>query len=326
MKRILSAAIIVSVASLALAADKVDIKPLWNPGQYVQTVDVSMDQSTEVGPQKSQQHIEALVVSQLDVQPGEGGQGKQVTMTVKRVRQALKGGPRGDVSFDSMEMAGAVEPAFAPIAAMIDMPLVITLDEQGKVLKVAGMDAVWEKLAKTNPQMAAAGQEMKDQMGRQMFDQMQAIKTFPQQPLAKGESWKGQTDMPTPILGVVQLQQVFTVEDIRTGTAGREATVQYSGSFEKDDAETQPATQPAGAKVNHARVQQDGQMIYDEGMGAFRKTKTNQTGTLSATLDGPDGKPMQFDMQQKGTVTTSLEKGAYKAPTTAATAPATKPS
>ncbi len=170
MKRsLLSVSLLLCVACSALAQDKITLKLKYLPGTYVTTMKTSQEQQI-TGPQKITQTVSMTMVMEMTVDKASDN-GQQIHVTYKRVAQAIKGGPV-EMAYDSADKKGGDEKnPMAILGNMVDAAIDVTLDADGKVTKVKGMNEIFDKMAKDNPMMGA---QMKKSMGdktvTEMFD------------------------------------------------------------------------------------------------------------------------------------------------------------
>ncbi len=205
----LTALLVLSTASAAFGADeKIEIKVKYAPGTYVSTLKMDVNRTTSMSSGRSVTHdISMMFVMEATIdKPGPKDQ--KVRITYKRIKQSVDSGLIA-VSFDSEDPQDMASPIAGFYMAMLDKTLHVTLDSEGKVTEVTGIEEIWSEIAKRNPRLVPPVGNMKRQFGdqiKQMFGQIE--KVLPKKPVAKGDTWVLDTKQQAlPGLGEMSLER-----------------------------------------------------------------------------------------------------------------------
>jgi hypothetical protein len=334
MRKIVWAAVgLVMLAEAAFGqSEKIAITWGYEPGTYVMTVKMDMDQVTTMSTgQVTNQKIQMMMVMELEA-GAKDAQGAQVlTTTFKRASQSLTGGPIS-MAYDSANPQGG-NPMFASLyRAMLDKPIQMKLNKDGKVTDLSGLDAIWDAMAAENPSMALMAKNMKEQMGDTYLSQMMDLgrRMAPSSPVAVGDSWESDQPLNLPMIGPIQVKQTCTLKRVKDSPQGPVAVIAFNSTMETKEPKSVDTGAPGETTIDKVQIVQTGtiEMAVNGGMvlSGLSDQKTTMRMTMGGAPQPPEAntpaQPMTMEMQQSGTVETTTRKGKYKPP---ATAPTTRP-
>jgi len=329
---VIVAVLLVSAAGAFAAGEKITLKPKYLPDTYLTTMTTDMNIVTEMAPGQSiDQDMKMVMVMETTVDKPDA-KGQMMHVTYKRVKQSVTS-PFMIMLFDSEDPDGQSSPMASTWKAMLDKTLHVTLDPKGKVIEITGMEKMWDEMARGNPAMAPMVNNMKKQFGDKMIKDMfgQAEKMMPKKPVARGETWIVDIDVPMPMMGQgTKLRQKCTLKAIEITPAGKVAVVGFVGKFSSDQAATAPSSQPADPlpmKFTKMDMDQSGTMRVHLDNTIRTDTTTKMTGDMAMSVHAPDragqGQETQMKIKLRGAVKMTVVPGKYKKPTTR---PATAPS
>ena len=304
MKRsLLSVSLLLCVACSALAQDKITLKLKYLPGTYVTTMKTSQEQQI-TGPQKITQTVSMTMVMEMTVDKASDN-GQQIHVTYKRIAQAIKGGPV-EMAYDSADKKGGDEKnPMAILGNMVDAAIDVTLDADGKVTKVKGMNEIFDKMAKDNPMM---GDQMKKSMGdktvTEMFDG--ARRNLPDKPVAVGDKWECTQKVDSPMGGAMDIKTVYTLKKIESADGHKVAIIDVAGGTSvKDAGDKKPDDDATKPKLD---IQQTGTMKVNVETG--QATESNIDQDMSMDMKVGD---TTMSVKSKGKINMTTKEGKYEA-------------
>ena len=331
MRKAIPAVLVVALlASASPAADKIDLKQKFPAGTYVMTTEGDMKQDMNMGPAGTmRQNIKMLMALEMTAEKPAEDKTQVLHISYKRLKMSVTGGPMG-LSFDSERPPVAGEET-SPVSAMmwqILKPLLgakldITIDGQGKAVKMSGMDKLWGEMAEANPAAAPMMASMKKSFGDETMKMMlwEMAGPLPKQPVAVGEKWTTNKALVVPMLGNMTMEQECTLKEVRKTSAGRIAKIGFVGKFSKgkpkpgDNAATTPMT------ISKMAGQQTGTMRFNVDTGMVAEIVTDQKMAMEMVPAGQEGAAPAMTMKQDGRTRMTLTEGKYK-PSAAGKAPA----
>ncbi len=149
------------------------------------------------------------------------------TMTAKVTYRAVtmkQDGPMGKTDYDSDNPPDKVPAAAKGAAALVGETVVIDFSPDGRVTRVVGMDALFEKVMKETelpegPTKEMLKEQLKKQFGdkamRESMEQLTAI--YPDKPVAVGDSWvrKAKVSKGFPM----GIESTYTLKGLKDGVA-----------------------------------------------------------------------------------------------------------
>ena len=307
-RNILTAAVLLCTALFAHAQDKVSFQFKYVPGTYVTTVKMQSDQQI-TGPQQMNQKMTMTMAMEMVVdKPTATGQ--QLHITYRRIQQAVKGGPV-EMSYDSADKAEKTDEKnpLAVLGGLVDAAIDVTLDADGKVTKVKGMNEIWDKMAQDNP--AAAGQ-MKKSMGEKMLTEQlsQSARQLPTKPVAVGDSWDYSQKQDLPMGGTLDMKTTCTLKKIEQSGDHKVAVIDMTGGTAKVNADTEkkPADDATAQKLK-MDLQQTGTMKVNIATGQTEESNVLQDMSMNMAMG-----EMTMSVKGKTKISTTMKEGKYQAP------------
>ena len=309
-----SLALLIAAAAAGCSADRgkrkdssgseprVRLQMRYPPGRYsmVRTMDLSMQVETKLEDKEQRQEMKmqmALELS-LDVKAPDAAGVTVVTMGFDRIKQDVDGGPI-KLSFDTKDKASlASHPVARFYGQLLGAKLVMRLDQNGKPLGVAGMDALWDRIAAADPTIARQAPQLKEQFNDKAMSGMisQEMALFPNQPVGVGGVWHAQPSLPVPMLGPTDCKYECELTKLEDTPKGKTATIEtYALMTGKSG---QPTVGPMGARIDTADMEFTGTMKLNAATGLMQHYAVDVEGSLSVTA-GPD--------KQQTTTTTKID-------------------
>lgn len=330
MKRMTVIATVVLVMAVgAFGADqKIALKVKYVPGTYLVTIKSKMRMTNNemASSQGISQDIESVYIAETTVDEPDPNKHQKMHITYKRIKTSINSG-FVQMSFDSAYPDQQTPPFASAYKVMLDKTIHVTLDAEGNVIKVTGMEKMWDELVRANPAMSGMVNNLKEQLGNKMVEQMfgQARKMFPGEPVAKGESWTVDIDTPIPMMGPVKSNQKCTLKAIESTAAGKVAVIDFTGKMRSDGSTTAPGARPTSSlpmKFTKMNTDQSGTMRVHLDNTIHTDSKVKIAADMVMSVRGP-GEPasgeqnaMNIKMKMRGTLETTVVPGKYKAPTT----------
>jgi len=322
MRKVIPAVLVVALAaSASLAADKITLKQQYPAGTYVMTTESDMKQDMNMGPAGAmKQNVKMLMAMEMTAEKPAKDKTQVLHISYKRIKMSVTGGPMG-LSFDS-ERPPVAGDETSPVSAMMWQmlkPLLgakfdITIDGEGKPVKITGMDRLWEEMAGANPAAAPMMANMKKSFGDETMKMMfsQIAGQLPKAPVAVGEKWKTNQVLPVPMLGNMTIEQECTLKEVRKTSAGRIARIDFVGKFSKGKPKAGANAAPMGITISKMAGQQTGTMRFNVDTGMFTEMVVDQKMTMEMVPPGQEGAAPAMTMKQDGRTRTTFTKGKYK--------------
>ncbi|KKL41718.1 hypothetical protein LCGC14_2367510, partial [marine sediment metagenome] len=212
--------------------EKITFKHWAVPGRYLMTMKMNMNQDITVdgAVQPRQRMLQEMTMLLVVGRPDAEGL-RTIDMSYERMQQTTTMGEM-KVSFDSNLPVGKQDLRLATaLAPMLKVKIRVVLDAAGKVVKVSGIDKLWDDLVKSNPAMAPMAEQMKKQMGNLLVKQLIAKgqELLPAAGVRVGESWETSGKMTIPFVGPVNVVQQCKLKSVAKTKAGRIAYIDYKG-------------------------------------------------------------------------------------------------
>lgn len=296
---------------------RIELKVKYPPGTYQTTM--AMDSTTAMTMADLGQEPRLVSMSMLMEmrmvygRPGADGR-QEVTMTYTRIRQSTQAGGR-EMLYDSNnpeEQSSPLAPMYKP---MLGAQFVAVIDADGKLVSLKGVDELFEKMAKENPAIAPLMNQFKKSLNmRELFDL--GSKFLPAQPVAIGETFEKQADLPVPMFGTLAITYHGRLLSVQKTPAGRIAIIDFSGKAVKAPAASQPAaSSPAASEpgeptspFEQARLtlNQTGQQIFNVDKGMVQEATMIQAADVESPITAGDRQgTMTMSMKQTVKLTTT---------------------
>jgi len=171
-------------------------------------------------------------------------------------------------------VAAMVAPLFQ---SMINKPIVVTMDPQGKAVSVKIPDDVKESIAKT-----PGGAQLASMLSDEGMKNLMQMGTLPDKPVRPGDTWNRTTTMKNPMLG-----------DMTIETTWRYVGTEQRGGKELEKIASQIKMQFGEGKEGKARItaqDNQGTIYFDNQKGDLVESTTDSKMTIQVSVQG-----QQFD-------------------------------
>ena len=266
---------------------RVQLQMRYPPGRYsmVRTTDLSMQVETKLADKEQRQaiNVQMSLELSLDVKATDAKGVTVVTMRFVRIKQEVDGGPI-TMSFDTNDRASLTgHPVARFYAELLGVTLVMRLDGNGKPLGVTGIDALWERMGRSDPAIARAAGQLKQQFSEQVMSDMisQEMALFPTEPVGVGGIWHVRTPLPMPMLGRMDCTYECELTKLDETPGGKTATIETYATLTGKSG--QPAVGPIGARIDAVDMEFTGSMKLDATTGLLAQCTVDVTGSLSVT-------------------------------------------
>lgn len=139
--------------------------------------------------------------------------------------------PEGKTAFDTDDPPAEDElPQIWALRIHIGYPLTVTLDKDGRAVRVDGYDAMWEKFFKENdtPEARKKGETLKKERPARLFAvQCQNTGLTAPAPVAVGETWQTESDSYMWPWGEITYTAFNTLERVEMRDGRQVATIKY---------------------------------------------------------------------------------------------------
>jgi hypothetical protein len=198
----------------------------------------------------------------------------------ERVRMSIQAGPGVKSEYDSASdkkpegIAAMVAPLFQ---SMIDKPIVVTMDPQGKAVSVKIPDDVKESIAKT-----PGGAQMASMLSDEGMKNLMQMATFPEKPVRPGDTWNRATTVKNPMLGDMTVETTWRY--VGTEQRGGKELVKITSQIKMQFGEGKEGKAKITAQDNH------GTIYFDNQQGFLVENATDSKMTIQVSVQG-----QQFD-------------------------------
>jgi len=294
-----------------MAQDKITLKVNYEPGTYLLT-SKTQTATSMTGDMKMSSSMIMTMITEMEVAKADDKGNREVKSSFKQIKMEQTVG-NTTCNYDSaIGDNGKIGPIGNAFGAMIGKTITLTLDSKGGACNIRGVEEMVAAMMKNSGLPASAEAALKNQFGQKMVEEtFSNLQAFPDKPVAKGDTWDIIKKMELKVVGATDFKQTNTLKDVKN----KNAIIAFTGTLKKPKTTT---SGPAGqtATIQDLSITQNGtsQVIIDTGM--VKQTDMAQRGSFTVIAgEGDSKKEMKFTLDTVGTVT--IEKGMYKAPTTA---------
>ncbi len=220
--RILSLSALAGLGMLASCkggSDTIDLKLKLQPGaQYIYTTDNRMSMEQTMMGQALKTTNNMMMQATYDVAAAEGN-GRKLTVTYDRITLETSM-PMGQIKYDS-DNPQASDPALGSLGEMLHKPFSMTVNEQGEIQKIDGLDAIVNSIGDTT---TPAGTATRGQMAKMFNDtamkgmMQQALNIFPDKPVKPGDTWKKAVDLNLSAIAM-KMDNTYKLTSVSNGIA-----------------------------------------------------------------------------------------------------------
>ncbi len=324
MKRVIPiVTILLSVAALVVADppaaeesdEKVSLRMIPEAGSYVMAMRTESSQvmSSPAMPAPQRGGERMTMTMRMDVsEPNEEGE-RTMAVTFARIENVMRQGNRVVARFDSNDPPDEQDPGMAKgFRPLLGAELVFTLDADGEVTEVDGVDALWEAYAKEFEGMPMADEVMK-QIKQAFGDEALAKmvrpgqQVIPKEPVGEGHTWKLEQQLPVPFVGKMTVRTTNRLESIENREGRKVATINVQGDFSADEPEKEEGVM--GLNVESAEGDQTGTYVMDLDSGLVLEMDMSQDLTLKATMTDPrTGEETTMTLEQRSEMSATMSR------------------
>jgi hypothetical protein len=141
------------------------------------------------------------------------------TVILKVVALAVKSSGLQEMEWDSeKDKEAPADPQASMLSKMLGQTFMLKMNPGGKVVDVKGMDKVLEAMLKDQgPEAAVVGAQLKQMFNDDSYKSMmqQMTPQLPEQPVAKGDSWKNDFALKFPMMGSFKFDITSKLVDLK---------------------------------------------------------------------------------------------------------------
>lgn len=297
---------------------RIAIKQAYRPGTFAIVMKSDVDQTIQISGRTQQtKTAQEMHAKMVVAKPDAKG---ITTVTITYTRMKVSNPPMVNVDTadpDSLKNS----PVGSIYAGLLQAKIVMTVDKDGKVVKVTGLEEMWDNMARTEPRLAPVLNNIKKQMGNQMVKDLvgSGKDMLPAKPVGPGAIWHTKATRTVPLVGAAQTD----VECELVGVKGTTAQIHYVGTLKSAGGKAVEMGPGVTMTISNMDLTMDGQMQVHPVTGLVRKNTVKQKGTIQMSLKPPNGQAINMTSNLEGTTTTTttpLKPGAAEV-----TPPAPKP-
>jgi hypothetical protein len=306
---------------VCLAQEKVSLKIAPKAGVYINSVQTDLENKTTVdGAEQPGQTMSMLMEMKMTIKEPDASGVRDIVAQYTRIKQSMKAGAM-TMSYDSDAKDNAGNEMDAMFRPLLDAPLNIKMDRDGKITEVKGLNEMWDKLAKSSTMMGPMVASMKQMINNESMatDMDLGRSLLPANPVAQGDTYTAKPELVLPFVGKIQGDLEGKVVSLKQAAAGPEAELAIKLTMNQKT----PMTTTMGAAklvLNEVKVVQDGTVKYDPALGNIASQDFKQQMEMKMSTDVPamdkSGKVVTktavMTVQTKGTVTAKLTKETAK--------------
>ncbi|MBS3733297.1 MAG: hypothetical protein KGY99_00025 [Phycisphaerae bacterium] len=294
------------------ADEKVSLKIAPKPGLYELVAKNDVDQTLDIvgGPTQRSANTTTMTM-RMDVSKPDEDEQQTMQLTFTRFAQVNRQGNRVVMKYDSADPPKQQNPqmkkAFGPL---LDATLTFTVSADGEVVKIAGLDELWEAYEKQfgdNPQGKQIMAQLKQSFGNEALRKMMqpGQEALPDEPVAVSESWEARQEVAAPFVGKMSVSTTAQLAEIEKRDGHTMAIVDIQGNFERD--ETDDGGQaPEGVTFKTLEGTQNGQIVVDTEVGIAVEMSMTQDMAAEASVRDPSGNPHKMTISQKTVMSSSM--------------------
>jgi hypothetical protein len=304
--------ILACVAAPLAAADlPLEFKQRWIAGkQYFFTTQTSQQSTISFGPQTMEQAMAMTMEMSVKVQAHEDGKRKRLTTTNDRVTMDMTMNEQ-KMSYDSAKPDAGTDPLGMgkTMGRMIGKELKTLTNEKDEISEIENYDEYMKAITEGG---APAGMDMSKMFSRDGLLQtmkQHSLQSFPDHPVAVGESWPFTYQLKLPQVGSVKIKGTYTYKGLVDRGGVSCAEVQTDGVLAMDLGEAEaaggnPAVAALGMKVTNGSLK--GPLWFDVKLGMVRDAELVQEMTMS--MKNPADPTVEIVVPMKQKITTTLTK------------------
>lgn len=266
--------------------------------------ETDMEMKIEVDGRTIPNHSTQTQYQNITVKPIASDGSQQINVEVKRIvmKQMING---QKIEFDSADDKAQFSP-FKILGIMVGLKVTISLDQDGKITKMEGLDEFLEQHAQNIPKQAfeMLKRQFSDKSLAKMFDILR--ETMPQQPVAVGEQWKSESVSEILVIGKVKTEQTNTLKEIQSVDGTELATIVSQSRIKSDSPqEMEMAATKMTLKSTDVDSESTIQMEMKTGLVVSNITQINmkiETETIN------NNKTLQQTMTGKGKTTMTITR------------------
>lgn len=284
---------VLTCTTAVLADDPVTIKPKYQPGQYLTTVQMDNKSVTKVGGQDIATDTKQTMEIVYDVAKPDDAGNVVIQMKFRRFAQTVNG-PMGEMSFDSAKPDEGNQDLGKALLPLTKASIKLTVGADGTVKEVSGLSEMWDKMDLP----AAAKAQMKQNLGDKMISGMiqQQTAALPSKPVSVGESWKSEQEMAVPMLGQMKPDLTITLKEVKQSESGKRAVLVTAGKIVTEGKEMDMGGASMTIKKMTLNVNSTGEVDLDDVL--LNESTTSTDGEMQMEM-GPEGSKQQMDIKFK---------------------------
>lgn len=201
--------------------------------------------------------------------------------------------PMGSTLFDSTSPAKPDQPPSpldSVMSAMVGESITIVMAPDGRVSKVEGMSQIMEKAFGSLPQNPLLTQilgqlktTMSDESMASTFGQSFAM--FPNRALKAGDTWTGQAEVNTPIIGAVNTATTYTLKSIESTNGAAIARIAQTQTMKQGGAAPASPLNALGMSMTLGESKSQGEILFDVTRGRLQRTSVESDMSMAMSLE-----------------------------------------
>lgn len=284
-----------AVGTIAVrAAEKIDLRPHFKPGQnrYVEITDATVQQvSGAMIGNKPMTSRNRSVFGFFEEVLKSTDKLTQVRLTFDRRAVEVDHPMAGQMKYDTDNETpdAQPDPVGQALNPWIGQSVVLTIDPQGKVVQIDGIDKLRATLAKAAGGTASQQDEQlltKDFLGTRLFEARYLV--LPNREVAVGEEWTETARVPAAPLGTLISKYKCKLEKVEQRGDRKVAVIHYQVETTLDKSNAQPAA-PGRPQPKIRQIRGEGTLYVDAATGLPIEQKSKSKAEIELSAEGPDG-------------------------------------